>query len=135
MSHTLLDMARTFVSTMFTTSPSTSRVLNQHDDDVDTIAPPVVDDLLWKRQVALQKGDRVYCKWRGGSPRPGDAGAPYLFPLYYPATLRSNPPTKDDNQNDTKLVEVEFDYEGQCWTDRGVDFRTHVVPATYLWVS
>ena len=119
-SYKLLDMARTFVSTMFTTDPRTSRVLNEQEE---TIAPPVVDDLLWKRQVALQKGDAVYCKWRGGSPR---LGASYLFPLYLPATLRSDPQSNP-------MVEVEFDYEGQCWTDV-VEFRKHVVPPTYLWV-
>ena len=83
---------------------------------------PVVDTILWKRQVALQKGDKVYCKWQGGSPQPG---ASYLFPLYFPATLLSDASQKE--------VEVEFDYKDQRWTCT-VEFRTHVVPATYLWM-
>ena len=88
----------------------------------DKDPPAIVDSLLWARQVGLQKGDKVYCKWRGGSPRPG---APYLFPLYFPATLLSDASQKE--------VEVEFDYQEQRWT-AAVEFRTHVVPASYLWM-
>jgi hypothetical protein len=88
---------------------------------------PVVDSRLWKRQVALQKGTPIYCKWKGGIvPQLG-----YLFPLYYPATLMSDRTTLDGTFNTN--VEIEFNYRNVRW-DATVDFCTHVVPVSYIWM-
>lgn len=119
----ILGLGAHFITSVFLGTPSSASATNvKQRDDKGKAPKEFVDNLLWARQLGLQKGDKVYCKWRGGSPQPG---SPYLFPLYLPATLLS-----DGSQQE---VMVEFDYQEQRWTAT-VEFRTHVVPATYVWM-
>ena len=136
----MFGLATLFVSSLFIGIPSsvkTRSTNNQQQQQAATVATTVVDPIKWKRLVGLQKGDKVFCKWHGGSPP--KYGAPYLFPLYYPATILSDTTTTTTTTNnsssaeDDRMIEVQFHHLDWRWKAT-VSFYHHILPASYLWM-
>ena len=104
-----------------------SNLLRENEIDNNhggTIREPVDND-KWKRLVGIQKGDAVLAKWQGGYPRPDFQK--YLFPLYFPATIKSSVIT-----NNNSWIEVEYEWQKLRWVGKVYDLAKNILPADYF---